>query len=335
MAFNFTLPDRVVVGERFSIAIDLSGHTDSVEFVAQNLTVHVWNATALEATIHTSEAHNLTIRAEDGGRVAEASAIVDAWMPRPASFDQESTPDHQIRPGIRSSACTTNFLFTYQYERYFLGSAAHCVDESGDGTANGCANVSMPIGSEEWLEGDFQAILAYSAWESMNRVDEQDENNCRGNDFALLEIPEEWHHLVHPKAHGIVGHVKGLGDCRNMQDLAHDPQHGYTLHAYGRSSLRSGAHILSEPDREVDDKRGIFMADTYGGNSCRVYLLTQGIPGDSGGPLATVHGYALGAASTISLAGGSNNYVNIAAALELMHEYEGWSVSIVPSIGQS
>ncbi len=268
----------------------------------------------------------LTVTAHARNSIDESLAI-DAWG-QAIAFPAEPGPQHTIRPGMESSVCTTNFLFHYQYERYFLGSAAHCVDSSSD--TNGCNASGTPIGANERLEGGITGTVAYNGWTAMINNGETSNDACRGHDWALIEIPSQHWDKMHPKAYGIVGHVKGLGDCRDIS-AAPDLGNPIQLVAYGRSNLRSGLGLIGAPDREVDDKQGVYLGHAYGGQKCNVYLLTPGIPGDSGGPLATPDGLALGAASTISLLGGSNHYTNIAASLEMMQRYVGWAPELVTS----
>lgn len=245
------------------------------------------------------------------------------------TFPDEPEGEHILRPGIRSAACTTNFIFQYKWQRLFIGTAAHCIDNV-DADDPRCTSTESEIGDTETLEGGIEVTHAYSSWTTQNAVGE-----CEGgNDFGLFEIPPEHWDLLHPKSHGIVGHLRELGDCREMNS----PGTGGRLVsldivAYGRSSLRSGLHVDSEPDRPVDDKVGEFIRSTPNGYSCRVYLATPGVPGDSGGPLATDDGLALGAAATIQFAPypGSNHYTNIIAALEFMEEHEGWAPELVTS----
>jgi hypothetical protein len=41
----------------------------------------------------------------------------------------DPTAQTGLRPGVPSSVCTTNFIFHYKWYRFFVGSAAHCVDD--------------------------------------------------------------------------------------------------------------------------------------------------------------------------------------------------------------
>lgn len=250
---------------------------------------------------------------------------------QPLQFPVEPTSSHTIRPGISSEVCTTNYLFHYAYVRYFIGTAAHCID--GAASPNGsCEVTEARIGAAESLEFGVTGTIAYSSWTSMNRLGISGDE-CSGNDFGLIEIaPSDWS-KIHPMGHGIIGHVKGLGDCRAMDGgTAGLLVDGDEVVAYGRSNLRTGLDVLPHgPDRPEDDKTGWLLGVDYGGLQCHVYLATPGIPGDSGGPLATVEGLALGAASTVTLIPtvGSNRYTNIAAALERMAAYEGWAPELL------
>lgn len=282
--------------------------------------------------LSTAERLTMDWTVQAGRETVQGNITFDVWG-TPIQFNDEPTAEQDIRPGIQSEVCTTNYIFHYKWQKMYLGSAAHCMDKNDEPDNPECKVTESTIGDNESVEGGHTLTHAYSSWTTMNRVEE-----CFGaNDFGLFEIPEDLWPRVHPKAHGIVGHVNGLGDCRTLPaafGFGGDPDTPYTdIVGYGRSSLRHGVVVAGEPDTIHDDKEGVFLAADSQEFQCHVYLFTPGIPGDSGGPLATADGFALGAASTVTVypTPGSNHYTNIAKALEFMQEHEGWAPELVTS----
>lgn len=243
----------------------------------------------------------------------------------PIEFGEPQVTD--LRPGDWSvsngASCTLNFLYQYQ-DRYFFGSAAHCAATGGNTDTNGCTTQSRPIGSTVTLRGNSRTVtatLAYSSWETMQSHGEGDSNACFGNDFALFEVSPEDHDQIHPAVR-MYGGPTGLGTIGSMSTLD-------DIRGYGRSSLHDDTILLNPESSVLNPKNGYHLGQSNGGWSYWVYLLPQGVPGDSGGGIMSVEGLALGAASTISAAGGTNNYANIERALAYMEDKEGWAPGLV------
>lgn len=234
----------------------------------------------------------------------------------------EPQPDH-IRPGDSSQVCTLNFVYEYQ-GRYFFGSAAHCAATGSNTDTNGCQTPPQAIGSSQVLRSkttQITATLAYSSWGTMQRTGETNGNACFGNDFALFEIDEDDFDKIHPSVR-MYGGPTGLGTIGGMST-------GDEIHGYGRSSLHDDTIILNPDQSLLNPKTGVYLGPGNGGWSYWVYLLPQGVPGDSGGGIFDAEGNALGAASTISALGASNNYANIERALAYMADKEGWAPTLV------
>lgn len=295
-----------------------------------------WNYTVVvsEPSIITVAGHNQTGRymlnytAQGDGWYSAANFTIDVWG-EPIEFPAEPA-GHRLRPGIQSQVCTTNYLFHYKYYRYFIGTAAHCMG-NGVSLEGECRTNAACEPRIENLEFGFKATHAYNSYQAQTEFG----GGSGQNDFGLFEISPEYYANMHPKVHGIVGHVKGLGDCRTLDPSPAFGGSGTELEiiGYGRSSLRHGLGLTSAPDRQWDDKIGEFLVADNGGFQCHVYMATPGIPGDSGGPIATADHYALGAASTVTLypTTGSNHYTNIAAALEYMETNLGWKPELLTS----
>jgi hypothetical protein len=146
----------------------------------------------------------------------------------------------------------------------------------------------------------------------MSRIKEKDSNTCAGNDFALLEINATEFALAHPASLHF----------RAPTGLATSPT--TDIWGFGASSLKGGV-------QQLHPKQGRHLGMAYDGWKHHVYLVTPGIPGDSGGHILTSDGQALGIASTVAIAPvtGSNHYTDIAKSLEYMREHEGWAPEIV------
>ena len=229
-------------------------------------------------------------------------------------------PDgHGIRPGInmefQGAGCTTSFVLHLNWTRYFLATAAHCVEDGSSDDTNGCtAPLSDGTKARLLLEGGgtATATIAYTSWDTMQRLGGAGDDACRGNDFALLEVAPLDLDELHPASL----HFEA------PTGLAERPTP--TVYGYGASSLKGGVE-------EVHPKEGRHLGMANGGWSHHVYLASPGIPGDSGGHIMTSDGKALGVASTILLAPtpASNHYTDLARALAYMEEKEGWAPELV------
>ena len=194
-----------------------------------------------------------------------------------------------IRPGVTTvtdaGQCTANFVFTDASGTVYLGQAAHC---SGTGVAtdtNGCTSGSLPLGSRVTVGGASRpATLAYSSWLAMQQAGETDPDACAFNDFALVRLDPADRAKVNPTV-PIWGGPTGLGT--STAPLSQ-------VYGYGNSSLRLGISQLRP-------RTGVSLGDEAGGWTRRVYTVTPGIPGDSGGGYLNQAGQAVGILSTLFL----------------------------------
>jgi hypothetical protein len=119
--------------------------------------------------------------------LATACAIVAAALVPQAAVADDGA---EIHPGVMTftegAQCTANFVFRDSGGTY-LGQSAHC---SGTGAAtdtNGCDAGSLPLGTPVEIDGASRpGTLAYSSWIAMQEANEQNENACAYNDFALV-----------------------------------------------------------------------------------------------------------------------------------------------------
>jgi hypothetical protein len=218
-----------------------------------------------------------------------------------------------ITPGAEmltnGAQCTANFIFVDGND-VFIGYAAHCAATGAANETDGCLADSLPLGTRVEIEGASKSgTLAYSSWLAMQRVNEQDQNACLFNDFALVRIDSADVAQVNPS-------IPHWGGPSALDTDGTDP--GETVHGYGNSGLRLGIRALSP-------KTGLSLGTTAGGWTHPVYTVTPGIPGDSGGALLDADGAAVGVLSTLVIAPlpGSNNYSDLASALAYMRSHGG------------
>jgi hypothetical protein len=240
-----------------------------------------------------------------------------------------ATPDEAtIHPGVMmftdGAQCTANFIFQDATTEAgvepttYIGYAAHCAGAGGEATdTNGCLAPSLAPGHPVEIDGaENSGTLAYSSWHTMQHVsDETDPNTCLYNDFALVEIHPDDVDDVNPSVPHWGGPV-GL----DVDGIAG----GETVHSYGNSSLRLGITVLSP-------KTGLSLGTAGGGWTHRTYTASPGIPGDSGSGLLDAEGNAAGVLSTLAIAplAGSNNYSDLAKALEYANDQGGMDVELV------
>jgi hypothetical protein len=227
----------------------------------------------------------------DSGEDSEGTDDDDAST---QSGDYAPADSAAIRPGVVTEtvgggACTSNFIFTVD-DRTFIGQAAHCAGLGEATDVNGCDTESLPLGTPvniQARDGSTRAgTLAYSSWLTMQAVDEQNENICQFNDFALIEIAPEDEPDVNP-TFPIFGGPTGV-DSDGLPA-------GEEVFSYGNSPLRGGFEELSP-------KVGVSAGDVGEGYGHEVFTITPGIPGDSGSGFLDADGEAVGVLSTLNLA---------------------------------
>ncbi|MAY95408.1 hypothetical protein [uncultured Nocardioides sp.] len=230
-----------------------------------------------------------------------------------------------ITPGVQmytdGGQCTANFVFTDRNGGVYVGYAAHCAGLGAATDTNGCGQSSVPIGTPVTFERGGSLLtsgtvlgrgtLAYSSWETMNRIGTSDPVVCSFNDFALVKVAGSDVSKVNPSIPfwgGPTGiDTDGLGA-------------GESVWSYGNSSLRAGLELLSP-------KQGISLGDDAadGGWSHLLYTVTPGIPGDSGSAFLSADGKAVGTLSTLGLTPFplSNNIGDLARELAFAQQHSG------------
>jgi len=236
------------------------------------------------------------------------AALVPALIPSPAhAWAPADTAT--ITPGVmmytNGAQCTANFVFADSASNVYVGYAAHCAGLGEATDTNGCAAKSLPLGTEVTFneggsllsEGTVlgKGKLAYSSWETMQKLGTKDENTCAYNDFALVKVNAADAGKVNPSV-PIWGGPTGIDTDGTVA--------GDKVYSYGNSSLRADVDLLSP-------KIGLSLGDSVNGTrwSHPLYNLTPGIPGDSGSGFLNADGKAVGTLSTLGLLplAGSNN----------------------------
>lgn len=219
-----------------------------------------------------------------------------------------------IHPGVvlvtDGKGCTANFVFTDAAGHFYLGSAAHCASRGEPDNFNGCLDPVLPLGTPVGIRGsDVDGVLAYSAWATMQAVEETDEVTCRTNDFALVRLPDSAVRTLNPSVPYFGGPVGLSPGTAGTGDFAY---------SYGNASIRQGIELLAP-------KHGVIVKRTDADWSFVAYFLTPVIPGDSGSGVLDEQGRALGVASSLIVLPhpGGNGVVNLAKALAYAQRHSG------------
>lgn len=248
-----------------------------------------------------------------------------------AAASGEPGPKHVIRPGVQvftnGGQCTANFVFTDGASLY-LGAAAHCHGDDNDSTVtNGCEAKSLPLGTPIRIRGtngkDYKGTLAYSSWRTMGNPEKTDTSICEYNDFSLIKIHAP-HSIVHPSVLHYGGPTALCGDER---------VNGEAAISYGNSGLRFGVSVVAPKEGVVVFSQGPHDTNADKGFwSTLVYMLTPGIPGDSGsGYMRESDKCAWGVTSTVGLFpfAASNGISNLKLALEYARQRTGRNYRLV------
>lgn len=243
--------------------------------------------------------------------VAVAAVIAPASVPT-AEADPTWAPRETatIHPGVwtasDSGECTANFVF-YDATDIYIGSAAHCTGRGEPTDTNGCITKSRPLGSEVEIEDVATATLVYSSWIAMQKVDEQNFNACRYNDFALLELDPADHDKVNPTIPFWYGPDGASSSSPTFSEV----------YAFGNSFLKFG----------ISPMTGYSVGDVGDGWGHVAYFVTPGVPGDSGSAVLNADGDGLGVLATLSVTG-ANTSTDLLKAITYMESHGGPDVTL-------
>jgi hypothetical protein len=259
--------------------------------------------------------------------VTVMTVVLMAFMPSPANAAPTWAPagEAAIHPGTQmyteGAQCTGNFVFTDGAGNVYVGYAAHCAGTGEATDTNGCDVESLPLGTTVTFNEGGSLVsegtqvgtgtLAYSSWDTMNRINETDENTCAYNDLALVRVSAADVAKVNPSI-PFWGGPTGIDTDGTAA--------GDRVWTYGNSSLRFGIEALAP-------HTGISLGDSAadGGWSHPLYTVTPGVPGDSGSAFLSAGGKAVGVLSTLGLAPlpASNNIGDLGKELAYAQQHSG------------
>jgi hypothetical protein len=213
-----------------------------------------------------------------------------------------------IRPGttVNGGVCTSNYVFRSPDNRtLYLASAAHCFDE--ESSAN-----PVEVGEEVAIAGgEASGILVYNSQAEMREDGENHGVEMEyWNDLGLIEIPDEFRDQVHPA----VLHFGG------PTGLAAPASQGDEVVNFGNSTFRDGARPL-DPRRGIVEEEHDWWTEYYP-------VPTSGVFGDSGSPVMTRDGEAIGLLSGIQLLHGTNGAGDLDDMLGYLHEQTNITVEL-------
>lgn len=223
-----------------------------------------------------------------------------------------------IHPGVQTLTgelqCTANFVF-YDANSIYLGQAAHCSGSFSTENYAGCRQSVLPLGTRVDIQGASQpGTIVYNSFLTMQRVGEQDETACEGNDFALVRLHSDDETKVNPSLPFWGGPTSSSGGTTSFGDR---------VYSYGNSWLRAGVPALMPKYGINSGKEHYAVGDATGWGpeehewTHYIHTVTPGIFGDSGSPVLDAGGRALGILSTISL-DGSTGIADFSKAIRYM-----------------
>jgi hypothetical protein len=246
--------------------------------------------------------------------LAIAPAGAQAWAPA------GSAPIH---PGVQlitqGAQCTANFVYAdITLTNVYIGQAAHCSGKGSNTDTNGCTTPTYGAGTPVDINGDdgttYTGTIAYSSWETEQKLGEKDANTCSYNDLELVKISAADVGKVNPSVPFWGGPTGGVGGAAG----------GDTVYSYGNSELRGGVTQLSP-------KKGTVLSVDGGGWEYTVYTVSPGIPGDSGSGFLNATGQALGVLSFLDIfpMAGGNGVGSLAKEMAYMQAHGGPVAGVV------
>lgn len=219
-----------------------------------------------------------------------ACSGLDFLAPSAAAVTRTEAPlSAKITPGslmitdvdaTTTTACTAGFVFRND-RATFLGYAAHCAIPTQPKHETGCEYETLPLGTRVSIRGlnggRAEGRLAYDAWRTMRDVGETDDNRCRYNDFALVEIDRSDVGSIDPT-------VPEVGGPTGLETTP--PEQFDAVVSY--------QPYVTQPAL----KQGISLGPRSGGWSHRIDVSPSASFGDSGSGLLDAHGAAFGILAT-------------------------------------
>ena len=189
-----------------------------------------------------------------------------AIRPGMQTFDFEEALGLPDLPGFDRSGCTIAFVFSSpDNSTLYLSTAGHCVGA---------------VGQDQEVAGRYRATSVYCSPATIGEPCPVTPFTARDNDFGLLEVPAGERSLVHPAVLAFGGPT-GMASCDDLRV-------GDRLLVYGNSTFRDDADGF-------DAREGTFV----GFEEDYKFIIQfpnnpTGTLGDSGSPVMTEDGRALG-----------------------------------------
>lgn len=227
-----------------------------------------------------------------------------------------SRSEAAIRPGVKvhvdvgdeTYQCTAAFVFSSPDNRtLYLSLASHCV--SGRSIGDPVEVPGLGVVGE----------IAYCSWGTIEGTDDCPEGDgpnggliSHANDLALVEIDAKHRDEVHPAMLGFGGPT-GMADSGSISA-------GDKVLTYGNSGLRDGFDTVPDPaGSALDPREGVVYRSD--GMTTVAYFAPPSVSGDSGSPVLTGDGAALGVlSSSHTVPPQANGIVNLDRAVGYMME---------------
>lgn len=194
------------------------------------------------------------------------------------SWTWPAPSDAIVRPGVRIGAndgCTAGFVFRARdNQSVYVSTAAHCFRQGWNESQGTHVNDTVPIAG-----GQAEGRLVFLG--ARTRNGSYDGQNA-SQDFALVEVLPKHQDTVHPQ---VLGHAGPAGMVETI--VIGDP-----VTTYGNSTLRGDVERFDAREGEVTE-------GDHTDGEVRVAFDVPSIPGDSGSPVMTADGAAIGTLVTI------------------------------------
>lgn len=236
----------------------------------------------------------------------------DAWVQSGARVGDSGLAGFLPRDGL----CTANFLFAdAAREHLYVGTAAHCYGDAPLGRVvrfgEPGRTLNLTLAYSSWLAMGLSSQAHQEACDNDNAVVLSTDERC-WNDFALFEVAvADWQH-VHPGLPGTTAptQVGNAGPGTQVTVHGHSPMRAAAGEA---TRSRSGAVLDATEQRLV------------------IHTAIPSTRGDSGGPVVTAEGEAVGVmVYLLTLPPTSNGVASLVFLLEEAAA-AGFPVELVPA----
>lgn len=245
--------------------------------------------------------------ADLAGASRDQGSVDDASDRQPSKSTGTQVPaawpdleDAVIRPGVHVNSCTGNFIFrSTDNSTLYIGTAAHCTDHLDIGDP-------VPV-----HRGYVNGTLVYNSWEMQERLHGEVRNFS--NELAIVELPDTVRDEVHPAMLRFGGPT----------GIAEEVPTGTRVLAYGNSLVRPG-----EAPGYAGPREGYGIC--YHHWQTGVYFVGPSIPGDSGTPVLTASGEAIGLQYGVAyVPPGGGTVTNLNATLPYANERSNHTFELV------